>query len=758
MKHISVRLRYLAGYLLVLVPILLFSLALYFSTVERSTQYISTASLQQFSYAAENLSAIFNRLAASADSAFALEETLVYDEQGRLQVQSEDRLCDTLRAMAERLSPQVDLMLYMRGDSYLYTPDGRIPYSVWESRYQDQYSLPLSQFYYNLMSLREPTLLPLLPSDESAGHGGLAYITPFPVDAAQPSALLIYLLDSSIIADEFANYLGSIPGDLYLYNSRYTQLFAYTAGDSPLMAYDEIIKVRGVGLQRVESADGKKLVLLKTPDSQLDLHCALLAEEDVLYSDLRGTQHLMLVLILALVVIIFVLALWTTFFNYKPIGDLVAHITGADPYDFRSQDELSLIRSAYDQRTTETERLTTYLLELQPVVAQQLVRKLIAGKIASREEFLQLARNADIPFTRPYNAALCLPAPQDAQILDLCLQRITRFQPARCTVCWGELMTENVLCVIINFADEPGESPADTSCRLAAQLSEHLSEGFPLALRVGVGRTYEDPLLLPESFAEARTAIQLAPHGPQRIFLYDPRSSAEGSVDLHALADTPAMGLLTEGIRRGEKNVALHAFEDVMQMILAGTESFSYFRFCSSEVLTQILHQARSLGLAVDQKQVVRLIEYKSQAEFTRNVTPFLESLCDRMRENIQQEDSLLNQRILDYILDNYKRPDLSIQAVSDDLQVPKAQITVMLRESVGQNFVQYVSYLRMNEFKRLLQETDKTIKDCVTEIGYCDVPNFLRKFKSIEGMTPGQYRAVNGHNSITVITPPSRN
>ena len=52
---------------------------------------------------------------------------------------------------------------------------------------------------------------------------------------------------------------------------------------------------------------------------------------------------------------------------------------------------------------------------------------------------------------------------------------------------------------------------------------------------------------------------------------------------------------------------------------------------------------------------------------------------------------------------------------------------------------------MRLQKFKRLLTETDKTIKDCVMEIGYCDVPNFLRKFKSIEGMTPGQYRAMNG-------------
>ena len=204
------------------------------------------------------------------------------------------------------------------------------------------------------------------------------------------------------------------------------------------------------------------------------------------------------------------------------------------------------------------------------------------------------------------------------------------------------------------------------------------------------------------------------------------------------------MNLLTEGIRRGEKSVALSAFDDVMRIILNTTESFAYFRFCSAEVLTQVLHLARSLHLPVEQKRIISLIDYRSQAEFSRNVIPFIEELCTHQQENIQREDSLLNQRVLDFILDAYKRPDLSIQLVADELDVPRAQITVLLRESVGQNFVQYVSYLRMNEFKRLLTETDKTIKDCVMEIGYCDVPNFLRKFKSIEGMTPGQYRAIN--------------
>ena len=742
MKRLSVRLRYLAGYLLVLVPILLFSLALYFSTVERSTQYINTSSLQQFCYAAENISTVVARLEASAKNALSLEEMLTKDELGRRRVTNDEQLCATLALMEERLYPDAEVLFFLRGDNSMYTAEGRVPFDVWESQYADDLSFTMSKFYSTLMSLRESALIPIKPADLTQSQGGLAYIALFPVGDAQPTAMLIYLLDSSLIEEEFRNYLGALPGDLYLYDSRYTQLYSYAVSSQPLMPFDSMIKVRGTGVQQVDY-NGKRLVLLKAPDVQQDLHCAMVVESGVFYAELHGTQTLMLVLVGLMLALICILAVCTAFFNYKPIGDLVAHITGAEPPAWREQDELALIRSAFDERTSQAERLTTHLLELQPVVVQQLVRRLISGKMASREELLQYARNADVPFTRPHNVALCIPIPKADEPATLCLQRITRYQPARCTLCWGELIMDSVLCVIINYAAE-GDEPADAvALRLAAQLSEHLSEGLTLPIRIGVGRPCDDPLLLPESYAEARTAIQLAPHGTDCVFLYDPRPK-HGPEDGTPI-DAPAMNLLTEGIRRGEKSVALRAFEDVVQFILAATESFAYFRFCSAEVLTQIIHQARSLHLPVDQRRISCLIDYRSQAEFSRNVLPFLEELCDRQRENIQQEDSLLNQRVLDFILDAYTRPDLSIQLVADELQLPRAQITVLLRESVGQNFVQYVSYLRMNEFKRLLRETDKTIKDCVMEIGYCDVPNFLRKFKSLEGMTPGQYRAMNG-------------
>ena len=52
-----------------------------------------------------------------------------------------------------------------------------------------------------------------------------------------------------------------------------------------------------------------------------------------------------------------------------------------------------------------------------------------------------------------------------------------------------------------------------------------------------------------------------------------------------------------------------------------------------------------------------------------------------------------------------------------------------------------------MNEFKRLLTVCDDTIQELVNRVGYSDAPNFLRKFKAMEGVTPGQYRQFHRQN-----------
>ena len=49
-----------------------------------------------------------------------------------------------------------------------------------------------------------------------------------------------------------------------------------------------------------------------------------------------------------------------------------------------------------------------------------------------------------------------------------------------------------------------------------------------------------------------------------------------------------------------------------------------------------------------------------------------------------------------------------------------------------------------MTFVKKQLRDSDEPIKDIVIRAGYIDVANFTRKFRNMEGLTPGAYRDMN--------------
>lgn len=147
------------------------------------------------------------------------------------------------------------------------------------------------------------------------------------------------------------------------------------------------------------------------------------------------------------------------------------------------------------------------------------------------------------------------------------------------------------------------------------------------------------------------------------------------------------------------------------------------------------------MNLYLPKERVHTLLSFNSQAEFIEQTSLFLEELCGMVKERISQEDEQRKKELFDYILSHFKDADLSIQAVADALDIRRVQVSSLIKEETGQGFAQYISYLRMNEFKRLLSSCDDTIQTLVNRVGYSDTPNFLRKFKAMEGITPGQYR-----------------
>lgn len=106
-----------------------------------------------------------------------------------------------------------------------------------------------------------------------------------------------------------------------------------------------------------------------------------------------------------------------------------------------------------------------------------------------------------------------------------------------------------------------------------------------------------------------------------------------------------------------------------------------------------------------------------------------------------QYKSDLINSMEKDKLYLNGK---LSIQDVSDKLNIPKQYISEVLNEHMHTNFQDFINEYRVEEFiKRLKNDQNNqfTLLGIATEVGFNSKSSFNAIFKKIKGLTPTQFK-----------------
>jgi len=122
----------------------------------------------------------------------------------------------------------------------------------------------------------------------------------------------------------------------------------------------------------------------------------------------------------------------------------------------------------------------------------------------------------------------------------------------------------------------------------------------------------------------------------------------------------------------------------------------------------------------------------------------WLNQLYEKILNYFQQKNEEKKspfERALDYIHMNY-RHDFEISRIADHIGISYSHFRRIFRENTGDNVINYINTLRINESKRMLCQTSLTINDIAQHLGYNSSQTFNRFFKKYEGITPGEFRA----------------
>lgn len=98
----------------------------------------------------------------------------------------------------------------------------------------------------------------------------------------------------------------------------------------------------------------------------------------------------------------------------------------------------------------------------------------------------------------------------------------------------------------------------------------------------------------------------------------------------------------------------------------------------------------------------------------------------------------------VNYIFDHYNT-ELSLEEVAEHLDMQPNYFSKFFRQATGRRFIEFVNSLRIARACDMLAHGDLPITDICFDVGFANISNFNRRFHSLKGMTPSEYRKLSG-------------
>lgn len=148
-----------------------------------------------------------------------------------------------------------------------------------------------------------------------------------------------------------------------------------------------------------------------------------------------------------------------------------------------------------------------------------------------------------------------------------------------------------------------------------------------------------------------------------------------------------------------------------------------------------------------------RVYQFRSRKDYLPDVLSFdnyeqlrkwytdkLSVSCRNIMMRKEAQSSSVIDKAKDYIGARYNK-DISLDDVSREVDISPYYFSKIFKEETGENFIEYVTGIRIAKAKELLQSSELSIKEICGEVGYADPNYFSRTFKKNVGVTPTEYK-----------------
>lgn len=139
--------------------------------------------------------------------------------------------------------------------------------------------------------------------------------------------------------------------------------------------------------------------------------------------------------------------------------------------------------------------------------------------------------------------------------------------------------------------------------------------------------------------------------------------------------------------------------------------------------------------------QIKETKETVTSCESLHEINEYVQALLKMIEETKSSEKyGQLVSYVVQYIQSNYMN-NIKLKDIAQEMYVTSNYLTTLFRKETGISFKKYLTKIRMDKAKRMLEKTEYKINEIVYLVGYEDEAYFSRMFKKCYGISPMQYR-----------------
>jgi YesN/AraC family two-component response regulator len=132
---------------------------------------------------------------------------------------------------------------------------------------------------------------------------------------------------------------------------------------------------------------------------------------------------------------------------------------------------------------------------------------------------------------------------------------------------------------------------------------------------------------------------------------------------------------------------------------------------------------------------------YDNAGSYFEAISAWIEAINGKLLNEFDDHKNKQKiQKAIKFIQENYDK-DLNMAVVSNYISMNYSLFSYVFKQYTGMNFVNFLKTIRINEAKRLLEETDKKIIEISSLVGYENEKHFMKLFKTVCGVSPSEYR-----------------